>query len=69
MKDEIISYREMCDKENIQTLQRGMNYRLNPNYTVILMYLNIKIKKMNALYAIMYYKLLKYRFKLSFYAK
>jgi hypothetical protein len=37
MKDEIISYREMCDKENVQTLQRGMNYRLNPNYTVILM--------------------------------
>ena len=37
MKDEIISYREMCDKENVQTLQRGMNYRLNPNYSVILM--------------------------------
>jgi hypothetical protein len=37
MKDKIISYREMCDQENIQTLQRGMNYRLNPNYSVILM--------------------------------
>ncbi len=37
MKDEIISYREMCDNENVQTLQRGMNYRLNPNYSVILM--------------------------------
>ncbi len=37
MKDEIISYREMCDKENVQTLQRGMNFRLNPNYSVILM--------------------------------
>jgi len=37
MKDEIISYRQMCDRENIQTLQRGMNYRLNPNYSVILM--------------------------------
>jgi len=24
MKDEIISYREMCDNENVQTLQRGM---------------------------------------------
>lgn len=37
MKDEIISYRQMCDAENVQTLQRGMNYRLNPNYSVILM--------------------------------
>lgn len=27
----------MCDQENVQTLQRGMNYRLNPNYSVILM--------------------------------
>lgn len=27
----------MCDAENIQTLQRGMNFRLNPNYSVILM--------------------------------
>jgi hypothetical protein len=27
----------MCDNENVQTLQRGMNYRLNPNYSVILM--------------------------------
>lgn len=37
MKDEIISYRQMCDAENVQTLQRGMNYRLNANYSVILM--------------------------------
>jgi hypothetical protein len=37
MKDEIISYREMCDRENVQTLQRGMNFRLNPHYSVILM--------------------------------
>lgn len=37
MKDEIITYREMCDLENVQTLQRGMNYRLNSNYSVILM--------------------------------
>ncbi len=37
MKDEIITYREMCDNEKVQTLQRGMNYRLNPNYSVILM--------------------------------
>lgn len=27
----------MCDQENVQTLQRGMNFRLNPNYSVILM--------------------------------
>ncbi|MFA6285307.1 MAG: HNH endonuclease [Parcubacteria group bacterium] len=27
----------MCDAENVQTLQRGMNFRLNPNYSVILM--------------------------------
>lgn len=27
----------MCDLENAQTLQRGMNFRLNPTYSVILM--------------------------------
>lgn len=27
----------MCDAENIQTLQRGMNFRMNPSYSVILM--------------------------------
>ncbi len=37
MRDDIISYREMCDLENVQTLQRGMNYRLNHNYSVLLM--------------------------------
>jgi hypothetical protein len=37
MKDEIVSYREMCDSENVQTLQRGMNYRLNSHYSVILL--------------------------------
>jgi len=37
MKDEIITYREMCDKESMQTLQRGMNFRLNPRYSVLLM--------------------------------
>jgi len=36
-RDEIISYREMCDLENKQVLQRGMNYRINPLYSVILM--------------------------------
>ena len=37
MVDQIFSYREMCDVENVQTLQRGMNFRLNPKYSVILM--------------------------------
>jgi hypothetical protein len=37
MQDEILSYREMCDTENVQTLQRGMNFRLNPSYSLILM--------------------------------
>jgi len=37
IQDDILSYREMCDAENVQTLQRGMNYRLNPSYSVILM--------------------------------
>ena len=37
MIDAILTYREMCDAENLQTLQRGMNYRLNTDYSVILM--------------------------------
>lgn len=37
MLDDILSYREMCDIENVQTLQRGMNYKLNPHYSLILM--------------------------------
>lgn len=37
MLDQIYSYREMCDLENVQTLQRGMNFRLNPKYSLILM--------------------------------
>lgn len=37
MLDQIFSYREMCDLENVQTLQRGMNFRLNASYSVILM--------------------------------
>ena len=37
LKDDILTYREMCDAENVQTLQRGMNYRLNPDHSVILM--------------------------------
>ncbi len=37
IRDDVISYREMCDIENVQTLQRGMNFRLNPNHSVVLM--------------------------------
>jgi hypothetical protein len=37
MQDDILSYREMCDAEGIQTLQRGMNFRMKPSYSVILM--------------------------------
>lgn len=37
MIDEILSYRELCDRENVQTLQRWMNFKLNPEYSVILM--------------------------------
>lgn len=37
IQDDILSYREMCDAENVQTLQRGMNFRLNSRYSVILM--------------------------------
>jgi hypothetical protein len=37
IQDDILSYREMCDSENVQTLQRGMNFRLIPSYSVILM--------------------------------
>ena len=36
-QDDILSYREMCEAENVQTLQRGMNFRMNPRYSVILM--------------------------------
>lgn len=35
--DDILSYREMCDAENVQTLQRGMNFRMNQTYSVVLM--------------------------------
>ncbi|HSW97693.1 MAG TPA: hypothetical protein VLF89_07760 [Candidatus Saccharimonadales bacterium] len=37
IQDDILSYREMCDAEGKQTLQRGMNFMLNPSYSVILM--------------------------------
>lgn len=35
--DDVLSYREMCDSENTQTMQRGMNFRMNPSYSVFLM--------------------------------
>lgn len=35
--DDVLSYREMCDAENTQTMQRGMNFRMNPSYSVFLM--------------------------------
>jgi hypothetical protein len=37
MNDQIFSYREMCDQEGVQVLQRGMNFRMKPTYSVILM--------------------------------
>lgn len=37
IREDVLSYREMCDAENVQTLQRGMNFRLNPSYSVVLM--------------------------------
>lgn len=37
MKNEIIDYREMCNREGVQTLQRGMNFELGNGYSVILM--------------------------------
>ena len=36
MRDKIISYREMCDRE-ATSLQRGMNFKLHGKYSVILM--------------------------------
>lgn len=35
--DDVLSYREMCDAENVQTMQRGMNFRMNTAYSVVLM--------------------------------
>ncbi len=37
MLDQILSHIEMCNLEKVQTLQRGMNFRLNPNYSILLM--------------------------------
>lgn len=37
IQDDILSYWEMCDAEGKKPLQRGMNYRFNPTYSVILL--------------------------------
>ena len=37
MKDEILSYREMCGRQRKETLQRGMNFSRPPAHGVILM--------------------------------
>lgn len=37
MRDTVLTYREMCDAECVQTLQRGMNYRLSAAHSVVLM--------------------------------
>ncbi len=37
IRDDILSYREMCEVESAQALQRGMNFHLNNSYSVILM--------------------------------
>ncbi len=37
MIDEVFLYRQMCDLEGHQALQRGMNFRMNPRYSVVLM--------------------------------
>lgn len=36
MRDQILSYAQLCLQEKT-SLQRGMNFRLNPNYSVLLM--------------------------------
>ena len=33
---DVISYFDMCREEGVKTLQRGMNYRLNKQYSVLL---------------------------------
>ena len=35
--NQIIAYREMCNAENQEQLQRGMNFKIGGNYSVVLM--------------------------------
>ena len=37
LANDIITYREMCERESVQTLQRGMNFHLNAGVSVVLM--------------------------------
>ncbi|MDD5312885.1 MAG: HNH endonuclease [Dehalococcoidia bacterium] len=37
MFDQIMSYLDMCQAEGSQQIQKGMNYAINPQYSVILM--------------------------------
>src|SRR3989344_7766332 len=37
MKDKILSYREMCNKIHVNTIQRGMNFHIKKGISVILM--------------------------------
>ncbi len=45
MKEKIITYKELCIIENVKSIQKGMNFRLNDRYSVILM-----SRKKNAIY-------------------
>lgn len=35
--NQIVSYREMCNEENQQQLQRGMNFNIRDSYSIVLM--------------------------------
>lgn len=37
MNSEIITYRDMCSRERRNSLQRGMHFKINKNYSVVLM--------------------------------
>src|SRR3989338_2648475 len=37
MKDEILSFREMCNRIHVNTIQRGMNFHIKKGLSVILM--------------------------------
>jgi len=37
IRDDILRYRQMCEAENQETMQRGVNFRISPKYSVILM--------------------------------
>jgi hypothetical protein len=37
MRDEILSYREMCNRINVNTIQKGMNFHIRKGISIILM--------------------------------